>query len=126
MEPQDTLTNILLLNKSFNPYGGISRTFVCLAKATSYYPLRLHFGAFEQIDLQIRNELEQNNHRVTVFCNKKTGGFDVVLRLRKYIKENNILVIYATCFRSFIVAKLATLFSRRVVFWAHSILELVI
>jgi glycosyltransferase involved in cell wall biosynthesis len=116
----------LLLNKGFNPYGGIARSFIYLAKGTLTQPVRFHFGSFEPCINEVEAELLQGHHRAVVFCPKKVGGIDVVIQLKKYIQENNICLVFACCFRSYFLAKLASGFSQRVVFWGHSLRTLVI
>lgn len=125
MEIKKRSTNILILNKVFNPYGGVARSLVYLSEGVRSRSVRFHFGSFEPCDKYLENELIHGYHKVVYFYTNKTGGIDILFKLREYIKINNICLIYCCCFRSFFLAKLASGFSKKVVFWGHSCRDLV-
>jgi len=121
------MMNVLIIHRDFDSCGGILRCFEYLAKGSINKPVRFHFGSLEPSKKEIISLLNPENSKIVILSDKeKRGGLSVIPRIRKYIKNNNIDLTFCCCFRAYLLAKLATNLSKRVIFWAHGSNDLIV
>jgi glycosyltransferase involved in cell wall biosynthesis len=109
----------MFLHRDLVFHGGVPNSFVNFAQ---YKPHRveLFVGAFRNIHPQMKERLETRGAKVIELGDR--GYIKPAWTLRKHILEEGIQVCLACSFKSYVVAKLATLGSQcRVIFWIRGI-----
>jgi len=89
MNEKKTASNVLLLHKGLNPYGGIPRCFDYLAEGINNSKIKLFFGCFERAPKEAAIALPHCYPSTVFFHHGEVGGFDVIPRLKEFITEHN-------------------------------------
>ena len=121
------MLNLLVIHRALDPCGGVPRSFVNLATGSKGLPMKFHFASLETVNENFKAELTKGAHKVVVFSRGgRRGGLGTIPKITRYIREHKIDLIFACCFRAYFLAKVATVFSPRVVYWARGAKNLLV
>lgn len=109
----------LMLNRSFSLGGGVPRVLLTFARHYDRRRLQLHMGSFRPFAPLMVEELEQTRTPLHELGDR--GYLRPALALRKIIKEQAVDLVVATSLKAYLVAKLASTSTCRVLYWIHGI-----
>lgn len=112
------MTNILVLAEALPFHGGVPRSFLWLASHLP--PGHFYFGSLQDSSDTILPEIEKKGAKVVSFGSRNRVLLWV--RIRRFIKRNDIKAIFACSLRSYYMAKASAAFlDCDVVFWIRDL-----